>query len=65
MPWKHHGLGDATGARSGPLAKIAVLHRTSCDYQNPPEAPVVTGSYREMQPDEAGRALHGKQDLPV
>lgn len=23
-------LGDATGARSGPLAKMAVLHRTSC-----------------------------------
>ena len=30
MPNLRHGLGDATGARSGPLAKIAVLHRTSC-----------------------------------
>ena len=28
------GLGDATGARSEPLAKIAVLHRTSCDQPN-------------------------------
>lgn len=27
---RHHCVGDATGARSGPLAEIAVLHRTSC-----------------------------------
>jgi len=26
MPRERHGVGDATGARSGPLAKIAVYY---------------------------------------
>jgi hypothetical protein len=30
------GVGDATGARSGPLAEMAVLHRTSCESRMPP-----------------------------
>lgn len=28
MPWKSHGLGDATGARSGPLAKMVLYYKT-------------------------------------
>ena len=27
-PKKSHGLGDATGARSGPLAKIVLYYKT-------------------------------------
>lgn len=28
MPWKSHSLGDATGARSGPLAKMVLYYKT-------------------------------------
>jgi len=38
MPATFHGLGDATGARSGPLAKMAVSHTAhlaNSDFSQP------------------------------
>lgn len=55
-------LGDATGARSGPLAKMAVLHRTSCGLPYGRIRPASPWASRcscvPSEPPASGRSVH-------